>query len=60
MTLRKIAIDSSSRYVSKDNHSHSEQTLPILKVREIVNQTRERKTLPIKIFHKRIKKSVES
>ena len=57
MTLRKITIDNSVRYVSKDNHSHSEQALPISK--EIVNQIRERKMFLIINFHKILESSLK-
>ena len=33
MTLPKLTVDKSDRYVSKDDHSHSEQTPPISKER---------------------------
>ena len=51
MTLRKIAIDNSVRYVNKDNRSHTEQTWPISK---------EKKILPILIFQKRLKNSLRT
>ena len=31
MTLRKITIENSVRYVKKDNRSHTEQTWPVSK-----------------------------
>ena len=34
MTLRKINIDYSVKYVSKNNHSHSGETKPISKMRK--------------------------
>ena len=50
--LRKITIDNSVRYVSKDNHSLSEQVLRISKQKDCKLNTRKRK-FPILNFHKK-------
>ena len=34
MTLRKVKIDNSVRYISKDDHSHTEQAPPISNTRK--------------------------
>ena len=60
MTLRKNTIDNSIGYINKDGHSHSEQAPHISREREIVNQTRERKVLPLINFYRRKKSSMKT
>ena len=53
MTLRKITIDNSLRYISKDDHSHSEQAPPTSNTRKknVYNKTFSQNT---KIFFQNI------
>ena len=51
MRLRKTTIDNSVRYVTKDDHVHSEQT-------ELISKER-KKVLPVRNFHERRKKIIK-
>ena len=52
MTLSKITINNSVRYVSKEDHSHSERTLPISKESDSKPNTRKKKASNLKLSQK--------
>ena len=61
MTLRKLTIDISVRYVSQDHLSQKRTSFSYFKTeREIVKPTRERKVIPKVNFHKRLKNSIKT
>ena len=58
MMLLNLTIDKSVKYVSKEDRPPSEHPLPTST--EIMNQTRERKVLPVLNFEKRRQKSLKT